>query len=272
MAADEIKNIISKQNYLTPSRYISGRIVEYDIKSANISVLRNNNIITQEDYEYLSSLPKILREKEIGLRELADPSIYTSIQKGINEAKNNLVSFNDINVEQIVRIANDAVYINSNINLNYLKFGDYIEFKPKSEYNIFCNLNKIIIFCRFENNGNIHIDIKGIGDNIKLHENYMIYTIISTITLLERSGVNDALDYLNEICESYLKRELPVGYYREFNSDSLYRTLYASLGMFPYGLMEIQEEQKYDIDINYNYVILRELWSILFEIYNLRRK
>ena len=42
--------------------------------------------------------------------------------------------------------------------------------------------------------------------------------------------------------------------------------------MYPYGLTDVQEDQKYDIDINYNYVILRELWSILFEIYNLRRK
>ena len=267
----ELRNIISKQNYLTPSRYISGRIVEYDIKSANISVLRNNDIISQDDYEYLASLPKILREKEIGLREKADSTIYTKIQKGINEAKENLVSFNRVKPEQIVRIANDAVYINSNIDLDYLKFGDYIEFKPKSEYNVYCKLNKIIIFCKFNTDGNIHIDIKGIGDNMILHQNYMIYTIVSTITLLERSGVLDAIDYIVDICESYLKRELPVGYYREFNSESLYKTNYL-VGMNPYGLTDIQEWQKFDIDINYNYTILRELWSILFEIYNLRKR
>ena len=42
--------------------------------------------------------------------------------------------------------------------------------------------------------------------------------------------------------------------------------------MNPYGLTDIQEWQKFDIDINYNYTILRELWSILFEIYNLRKR
>ena len=94
---------------------------------------------------------------------------------------------------------------------------------------------------------------------------------VSTITLLERSGVLDAIDYIVDICESYLKRELPVGYYREFNSESLYKTNYL-VGMNPYGLTDIQEWQKFDIDINYNYTILRELWSILFEIYNLRKR
>lgn len=267
---NSLKEIICKQNYLSPIRYISGRIIEYDIKSANISILRSKNIISQEDYEYLYSLPKYIREKEIGLREKEDPSLYTSIQTGIKESKCDLIDFNQINESQIVRIANDAVYINSNINLQYTKFGDYIEFKQKSNYNVYCNLLGIIIFCKFESDGNIHIDIKGLGNNYILHQNFMVYTIVSTITLLERSGILDAIDYLSEICESYVKRELPVGYYREFNSESLYKTSYMTLNM-AYGLTDISEEQKFDIDINYNYTILRELWSILFEIYNLRK-
>lgn len=265
----ELRSIITKQNYLSPMKYISGRIVEYDIKSANISVLRNSEIISQKDYEYLYSLPKHLREKEIGLREKEDPSIYTSIQVGIKEAKIDLADFNQLNESQIVRIANDAVYIDSNIDLPYVKFGEYIEFKQKSEYDVYCNLLGVIIFCKFQPDGNIHIDVKGIGDNAILHQNYMIYTIMSTITLLERSGITDALDYITDICEQYLRRELPVGYYREFNSNSLYKTIYCTLGI-PYSLSDIYESQKFDIDINYNYTILRELWSILFDIYNMR--
>lgn len=275
--ASEVEDIISKQNYITSSRYISGRIVEYDIRSANISVLRDDNVITQDDYEYLASLPKILREKEIGLREKADPTLYTKIQKGIKAAKSNLAGFNKIKPEQIVRIANDAVYINSELDLNFVKFGDYIEFKQKSEYNVYCNLKGILIFCKFAQDGNIHIDIKGLGDNSILHRDYMVYSILFTITLLERSGVLDAIDYVSELCEQYLHRALPVGYYREFNSGSLYKTIYTDLYSnrdikgSSYGLSDIQEYQKYDIDINYNYTILRELWSILFEIYNMRR-
>lgn len=267
----ELRSIISKQNYLTDSRYVSGRIVEYDIKSANISVLRNRNAITQKDYEYLASLPKFLREKEIGLREKEDPSLYTEIQKGIKEAKENLVSFNLINPNQIIRIANDAVYINSNIDLNYLKFGEYIEFRAKSISNVFCNLKGNTIFFTFNDDGNIHIDIKGIGDNIVYHQRYMVYTITSTIALLERSNIQDAIDYLNEIIELYLKLELPAGYYREFNSTSMYRSIYKDINNVPYGLDNICDNQKGDIDINYNYIMLRELWSILFELYNIRR-
>jgi hypothetical protein len=266
---NELIQAISATKYLTPSRYVSGRIVEYDIKSANISVLREYDIITQEDYDYLSSLPKILREKEIGIRERNDPELYNKIKNGIIESKVRLAQSNNINIDSIIRVANDAVYINSNIDLSNTKFGNYIEFMHKSEYNVFCNLNGVIIFCSFLDDGNIDIDIKGIGDVLSLHRDYMVYTIMSTITLLERSSINDAIGYLSDICEQYLKRELPVGYYREFNSASLYKV---SLYDVSYGLYNASDLDKASIDINYNYTILRELWSILVEIYTLRTK
>lgn len=273
-----IDDIITKQNYLTSTRYISGRIVEYDLKSANISVLKNRDIITNEDYEKLKNLPKDIREKEIGLREKADPSIYTEIQLGIREAKLLLSEQNNLDEEQIVRIANDALYINSPLDLKFTKFGEYIEFKHKSEYDIYCNLNGIIIFCKFSDD-NIHIDVKGLGDNSNLHQDYMVYTIMYTIALLERSSVVDAIQYLNEICEQYIHRQLPIGYYREFNSQSLYRIIYNIVGGTfekPYitnvAMNCLSDVDISVVDINYNYTVLRELWSILFEIYTIRRR
>lgn len=269
----DINDIIEKQNYLTPSRYLSGRIVEYDIKSANISVLRDQDIITEEDYQYLKNLPKINREIEIGLREKAEPSLYTDIQKGIKDAKRCLANFNQLEDDQIVRIANDAVYINSNIDLEYTRFGEYVEFKQKSEFDVYCNLCGILIFCRFLDDGNIDVDIKGIGNNMILHQDYMVYTIVSTIALLERSGVEDAISYLSEICEQYVNRMLPVGYYREFNSNSIFRMPYNSeFGFGDFGITNINEADKHILDINYNYTILRELWSILVEIYSIRKR
>ena len=131
-----IEEIMMKQNYLHPSRYISGRIVEYDIKSANISTLRMQNIISEEDYIRLSNMPKINREIEIGLMIKNDKEVYNYIQKGIKSAKLALAKANSIDIESICRIANDAVYINSVSNLQRTKFGDYIEFKQKSEFNI----------------------------------------------------------------------------------------------------------------------------------------
>lgn len=266
-----VEDIISKREYLTPSRYISGRITEYDMKSANISVMRDTELISQESYLQLAAMPKIAREREVGLMEKADPTLYTSIAQGIKNAKLDLASFNQLVPEQIVRVANDAVYINSLVDLSHTKFGEFIEFRPKNIYNVYVNLNGKLIFCRFDPDGNIHIDTKCIGKNDILHRDYMIYTIMSTITLLERSGVQDAIDYLYEICEAYLNLKLPVGYYREFNIESLFRGKYIVAGSQP-CFTAVYEDNKADLDINYNYTILRELWSILLEFYTRENK
>ena len=269
-----IEEIMMKQNYLHPSRYISGRIVEYDIKSANISTLRMQNIISEEDYIRLSNMPKINREIEIGLMIKNDKEIYNYIQKGIKSAKLALAKANNIDIESICRIANDAVYINSVSNLQRTKFGDYIEFKQKSEFNIMLTLLNVIIFCKFMDDGNIDVDIKGIGDNMDLHQNYMVNAIVSTIVILERSGIEEAINYISTLCEQYVMLRLPIEYYRTFDSNSVYLTKYNnnyySLNT-GFGIKECNINNLQELDINYNYSILRELWSILLEIYNIRR-
>lgn len=273
---NEAVKISQNMNYLSPYRYISGRILEYDIKAANISCLRQGNFITEEDYQYLSHLPKQQREIEIGLRIKQDPKVYTNIQKGIKWAKKQLVEANNIDSESIIRIANDAIYINSTIDLPYLKFGNYIQFVPKSTSHIYLNINKTIILLQFDNQGQIHVDVKGIGDDkIPLHENYMINAIVTTIAYLERAGIKEAVSFLSEFCMHYVRYELPIGYYREFNSLSSYRMKhmfgpYDPFNGDSFGADNLEESAKFSLDINYNYSVLRELWSILLEIYTMR--
>ena len=272
MVSKEVEEIIQSVNYVSPSRYISGRIIEYDIRSANVSMLREANAISQEEYENLMRMPKVNREIEIGLREKEDLSIYTTIAQGIRTAKLRLADSNNIqNPDCIVRVANDAVYINSPVDLKYTRFGDYIEFKKKSEIHNMINLNKIIVFLSVLPDGNINVDVKGIGNNIGLHSEYMINIIVSTITMLEYSGVDSAINYISHICEDYLLRRLPVGFYREFTPESSYRIATQDYFLSSIGPMQVSENDKYLLDINYNYNILRELWSILIDIYNRRK-
>lgn len=266
-----MSNIIEKQNYICPSRYISGRIIEYDIKAANINCLRSANIITEEDYIYLNNLPKMQREVEIGIREKADPSLYTVIQTKIKEAKIFLAESNNINDNNIVRIANDAVYINSPFNLNNLEYDKYIRFVPKSESNVCLIIDKVLIFIKFLEDGNINVDVKGIKEEHVSHSmNYLLSEIVSCCVIKERSGIRDAINYLALFIEQYLKLELPCDFYREFDSGR-YRVKNFEINCFGLSVDTITDNDKQFIDINYNYGILRELWSIFIELYNMQQ-
>ena len=63
----DIDKFAAKRNYLIKNvSYLSGRIVEYDIKAANISILHQAGAISAEYYQLLHSIPKISREVAIG--------------------------------------------------------------------------------------------------------------------------------------------------------------------------------------------------------------
>ena len=261
------KEISSGTSYLNPSRFISGRIVEYDIRSANISALLDAGAIDIDQYNRLNIMTKDIREKEIGLLIRDNPKIYDIIKEKILESRNYFLESNNIDPNNIIRIANDAVYINTHVDLQYTKYGNTIEYRQKSISNIYINLNKILFFIGFLPDGNISVDVKGLGKKSKLHEQYIISFIAYTITILERSGIVEAINYFNDITQQYLALQLPVGYYRELNEDSGYRVKNYNR----YILSEIGEQDKYILDIGYNYNIIRELWSILIELYSMRR-
>ena len=77
---NSIEQLAEAMSYITPLNYISGRIVEYDIASANINMLYKYNMIDINYYNYLKSLPKINREVEIGKLIRSDSNYYNIIK------------------------------------------------------------------------------------------------------------------------------------------------------------------------------------------------
>lgn len=261
---NEAIQMVSVHNYFSKRPYISGRIVEYDIKSANITMLRKYGKISDEYYNYLSRLPKLDREKEIGLLIRQDKSYFDTIQFGILEAKKQLAIQNNIQPESIVRVANDAVYINTPYNLQYTKFND-VEFKEKSISNVYVKIGtNILIFVSFIGD-DIDIDIKGISKSHQtLHQNHMVSFIGNLIYMIERVSPVDALKMITDFYNNYVNLRLPVEYYREFNGESFYKIKGSNF--------HISNPTSLDqIDIGCNLLVLRELWSVVLSLCNLRK-
>lgn len=256
-------NIASNSNYLTPEMYVSGRIVEYDLKAANINTMIEHNLISQDYYDYLSKLPKRDREIEVGLLiKDQGKSLYNAIAEAIQMARQQLFEANNISDEEVVRIANDAVYINRTMDLKHTKFGKHLEFRKKSDS--FCMLNfdrSLQIFFSYVNNGqDIDVDVKGISKN-KLPLHSMLLSFIGSIVYsLQRIGFQDAINKYQDFYQAYIRRRLDIGYYRELNSISAFNV---------YGnyLSELDDRYKDAVDINYNLLILRKLWKVLMSEY-----
>ena len=252
----DLEKILESKDWLSSIRYHSGRIIEYDIKSANANVLYREGAISKETYDYLIRLPKIEREIAVGKMEQRDSALYHTLMNGIFKLRRQLIEENNIQEEEIVRVATDAIYINRFDNLKYTKF-DNVTFVPKSEYSNMMILLDLIVFSRYINN-NIDIDVKGLGNSMQYHQQYMLSLIANVIYMFERVSLLDSIRYLTQMYEQYVKLQLPIGFYRELNPYSGYRVKNMNMVVFEGSDVNM-------VDIGYNIRYLRELHNILFE-------
>lgn len=262
-----------KINYITDKRIIiDGNIIEYDISKANINVLKAYGLLSEQDYVSLMNSDKMTREIYIGNRIAYESNKNKKsesnecIKEGIRIAKDKLLTLNNIDPENIIRIANDAVYIDSIVPLKHTSFdilnnGNFITFNMKNVFSSFIKLkNKILIFCRFDNDENIVVDVKGIDDELlPLHQKFLGF-ICEILFYLKRTDKNTTLKIFNEFYFNYINLKLEIDYYREFNSDSGIRIRALNKN---YATLYLSEEYKNRIDINYNLYILRELYNII---------
>ena len=96
----EISNLYGNFRYVAPYEWlINMDIREYDLKQANISVLKQMNILSDDLYNKLKNSEKMNREVYIGKMIRKNPDIVKAVKSGITEARRlSLLSYPDIPV------------------------------------------------------------------------------------------------------------------------------------------------------------------------------
>ena len=263
-----MSDLWSKDKYITSQKYVSGCITEYDIKSANINILRSENLITEETYRTLSNLPKMDREIYIGKlhRERQDIDISKTIINSLEKYRKQLFDLNNLDDSEIVRIARDAVYVHRPYPLKHLSMNDYVVFRPKMVASAMINLNGVLTFTWYNDKNQIEINVIGIGKKEYLHQNGMLSLIANAMYMIDNVDPISALNYVQDFYSKYVSRKLPIDYYRDFNPNSNYTLSYSSLNGKRYYLDNISENNIYDLDISYNLNVIRELYSIIYDM------
>ena len=265
-----LSKLAEKHNYLSDIPFIfDSNIWEYDISQANINTLRAFNRISEEEYYILSVSPKMLREITIGNWIRRDRTIQDDIYKGIAEAKLKLLEGYSIKPEQVLRIANDSVYIISPKNLSNTDSIDIningtgkVTFRLKGYYTYYMNLklNNILFFFGPGDESGYDIDVIGINDNkLNLHTKFIGF-LCKLITSLEYGGKSSALLIFNQFYTQYVNKQLDIDYYREFNATSGYRI---NSNFENFILNSIEKQHLDRIDIGFNLNILRTIYSYL---------
>lgn len=236
-------------NYLNPYRIedFNSSIVEWDVKSANVSLCREYGLLPNDLIDKISSMHKSKRERSIGLIMQKDHQFSKALESKFDEMMKEFIEQNDLDLDwDIISIRKDAAFI---INKDIKKplVGQHILFRPKGVYSHHLYLKPLDIYVNTET-----IDVKGIGDELlPLHENGILNLIRIVCNCMGSSDPKKEVnELLSDFVEAYKKRELDLDYYREFNTSSQFR-----LSLFGNEVLmdSISEDLLDSVDITYNY-------------------
>ena len=252
--------------YTTPLEYIiSSYIREYDISKANINILLYKGLISQQEYEYYYNLPDKARKVQIGLLQRDNEKINDGLTNGFKEIMELFFKANNIQDHEVVSIKKDAIFLVNKIP-EVTKFGN-IEFLQKNIYTSFYKINKISYFYFCNNaNGSENLDIKGIGDySLAFHKDYFMDFLLVLFNSAQTDPIEETIGIVQAFYDKYIKRELSIGYYRQFDPMSRYNVM----NMFEAD--ELPETKKEYVNISHNANIIKELYKIYTSIYFQRK-
>ena len=263
-----IGTLWNRYRYVSSIRCLIGsQIRVFDIRQANISILRDKDKISEETYQQLSVAPKISREAYIGMAISRNPEINNFIQDGIIESKKKFFEMNNIEDSEILEIDNDAIYLIGNRYIPETNkwVSGRVYFKQAEHYSSFYVLDYTRFFYFFENlHGTENVKLKGMDKSRILHEPYMLDFLKTLFCSAQTEGVQEAIKILNAFYRQYISYQLPIGFYREFNSSSRFKI---RSGYHWYYIENPSPNMVRALDISYNESILRILMQYLSKQY-----
>lgn len=226
----------------------NAEIIEWDIRSADTSIIEYFNLMDQKKIDKLNKLSKSKRNRAVGILR-QNKEFSKNLENGFKLMVKKFIEENNLEEWDILSIKRDAVFVvNTDIRIKDI---GCVHFIPKNTY--FASI--IIPRYEFYIPWNNTIDVKGISDECLEFHKDGILSFIRTIIDLYGSGNSDnkiALhQYLAEFVQRYKEKQLPLEYYRKFDSYSQFEVDYGDGNL---ALRKhITESDLDDLNILFNY-------------------
>lgn len=191
-------------------------ITEWDIQDAGFSLIKQFNLLSEEEIKRLTKLEKGKpRHIEVGKLQRDNKEFAEALNNAFAEARKIFIQTNNLSDDNIISVKKDAIFTTGNI--NRVKFGQVI-FSPKhtySSYLRFSNIHNVEIY--YSDQG---MDFKQINDDvIKRHRIYTVEFLKKFIQKMESKDPSIKRFMMNYIM-NYKSLEMDEEYYLEFNNKS----------------------------------------------------
>lgn len=239
-------SILQRDNWTTQEfDFIISDIIEYDMKRAGLSIIKEKKLLDDETIMQLEKMDKHLADERVGKMQISNKELRDSLKAGFVEYRLKFGEANELEDKDIISVKKDAIFVKRYCEVT--EFDTHVKFVEKNHYEAFMKLQNMEFYYDPEK-----LDVKGLHkDNEALHKDYMIGMIHGFIRHLSMSDIARARDYLVRFMDDYKKLRLPVGYYREFNSDSGYLM---GVGDSVIRVGDVGEDCKRELRGEYNYL------------------
>lgn len=207
------KSISEKSLYLNTEidTILFEGVIEYDAKDAGFSVIKHHKLLPEEEIEKISKLSKHDKNVYIGKLRGANPELSKGMTRGLRDAVQNFIILNKISDDIILSIKNDAVFI-IGMPLITVTEVDGVVFSKK---NVFTSYHFISGKEFYFNSKTGELVTKG----VKMPEGNLRDFFVTVFNKLESSSeVSSMLRYLTSIRSNYIRRRLPIDWYRDIDS------------------------------------------------------
>ena len=258
-----VSTIYQKDSYINKEIdfLLSHFIREYDIRKANISILLSKGLITQQEFDYYASLGD-MRSIVIGKLQKKNEKIKEALTNGFYEYRQMFFEANNIQDNDVLAVKKDAIYLIDK-EATYQTF-DYVNFINKNTYTSYYSYGRYEMYYGINRiTGDEKLDVKGMKSSYPLHNGYMNDLLMCIFECAE-VDILEAINILTTFLNNYMKREVEIQYYREYNDYSMYRLFYN--GCMSYTLDNVSERDKFMLDISYNRKLIENILSYFYRI------
>ena len=221
-------------------------IEEWDIRSANTSLMKYYHLANPQLISKLEKMEKRDREPAVGMLCKKDKEFAIALEKGFTDIINEFLSANNLDMEtDVISIKKDSVFVR-NKNVQCSEFGNgAVKFVRKNSY------SGCLLLPRYEfYYARDKIDVKGVADEaLQLHQDGTLAFI--SMMMQESNSWIELNHFMKEYAMAYKTKQLPFNAYREFTTVSKFRVnLFGNVVLMD----EIDEELLEDTDISFNYI------------------
>lgn len=197
-------------------------IVEWDMEKASLSVCERYNLLPKEEIIRMKSLPKLEREKAMGMHQRGNKEFSNQLLSGIREVRRKFLEANELDESNILSLHNDAIIFNSRKEI--ISNIDGINFHHDNTWDAYIRYGRVEIFYKIDELGNGSLEFKNVGqDKIQEHTFGLNRYLTKVIDYIENYDIN-VLKYMKKFQKQYLQDKLPEYYYSAFTKIGDFKT------------------------------------------------